>query len=335
MVMLPFSGLMLASPWLLLLALVVPVVLLLGRRFGSPTLLFAPGGFLQPRDGVGIPRSLRVRLLRLPPVLAAAGLLLLVLALSRPVRQVPVPVEREGIDIVLCLDVSSSMAVNDMDPHRTRLDVAKDAARLFVAGRPDDRIGLVCFARYPDLRCPPTLDHGALIRIISAVTLVENDGPEDATGIGTATARAAQVLGGGEADSRVVILLTDGEENVATADKIDEIAPLHAGQLCRLNNVRVYSIAAGLGSRDAAGDWIDLDTAQIRQVALGTGGRFYKVRDAGAVGSVYAEIDSLTRTGFQEQSFRTVDRFMPFLIAGLLLLILGRVLKTRYLAVLP
>ena len=112
---------------------------------------------------------------------------------------------------------------------------------------PDDRIGLVCFARYPDLKCPLTLDHRALGEILDEVTTVESDGPEDATGIGTAVARAAQVLQRGIGESRVVILLTDGEENVATTRTPDEIAPLYAAQLCVELGVKVYAIAAGSG----------------------------------------------------------------------------------------
>ncbi|MHC4732803.1 MAG: VWA domain-containing protein [Planctomycetota bacterium] len=193
----------LQDPWWLLLALLVPLALWLRWRRGGPTVLFAPGAFL-----ARLPGAWRVRLLPLPWLLLVAGLSLTVVALARPVRRVPVPHKSEGIDIMLCLDTSSSMTANDMDPQRTRLDVAKDAAARFIAGRPNDRIGLICFARFPDLRCPPTPDHGALRELLAAVTPVASDGPEDATGIGTAVARAAQVLSGGPAKSRVVILLT-------------------------------------------------------------------------------------------------------------------------------
>ena len=84
------------------------------------------------------------------------------LALARPMQRVQMPLETEGIDILLCLDISSSMTANDLDPQLTRLDLAKAAAVEFINGRPNDRIGLIRFARYPDLLCPPTLDHGAL-----------------------------------------------------------------------------------------------------------------------------------------------------------------------------
>jgi len=298
------------APWFLLFALLLPPLLRARRR---PAVLFAPGAFV--RD---LPRTWRVRLLPLPRLLGLLGLLLAIVALSRPARRVPVPQTTEGIDIVLCLDTSSSMAATDMDPRRTRLDIAKEAAARFVAGRPDDRIGLVCFARFPDVRCPPTLDHGALRQFLQAVAPVPGDGPEDATGIGAAVARAADVLRGG-----VVILLTDGEENVATAKKPEEIAPLHAGQLCEQLGVKVYAIAAGGGG---------IDTGQVRTLAERTGGRLFEAPDARAVAAVYSEIDELEKTVVEEPRTIVEEGFLPFLAAAVALLLAGRLLSF---AVLP
>lgn len=317
-----------ASPWLLLTALLVPIALLLGR--GGPAVVLPPARF-----AVGLPRTLRSRLAWLPRALAALGLLLAVAALARPVERVAVPAEKEGIDILLCLDVSSSMAADDLAPGQSRLDVAKEEASRFVADRPDDRIGLIRFARYPDLRCPPTPDHDALVRMLDDVTLVTGDGPEDATGIGTAIARAAQVLGGAGETSRVVVLLTDGEENVATADQPGEIAPVHAGQLCETLGVRVYTVVVGSGRRGPGGDWVALDTTQVRRLSEGTGGRFFAARDAAGVARVYAEIDALTRAPVAEPRFEIRERFLPFLAAAALLLLLGKALDARALAVLP
>ncbi|MHC4933336.1 MAG: VWA domain-containing protein [Planctomycetota bacterium] len=324
------TGLTLLHPWLLLLALAVPAALWLKLRRGVPAILFAPGGLLD-----AVPRSWRVRLLPLPRLLQVLGLLVAVLAIARPVLRVPLPHTTEGIDIMLCLDVSSSMTATDMDPQRTRLDVSREEAARFIAGRIDDRIGLVSFARYPDLRCPPTLDHRALGRILAEVVPVESESPEDATGIGTAVARAAQVLRGVETKSRVIILLTDGEENVALAEKPGEIAPLHAGQLCAQLGVRVYSVAAGLGSPDRSGEWVEIDTRQIQTLAERTGGRFFTARDADAVASVYAEIDELEKAAFSEPRFVVVERFVPFLAAALALLLAGRFLHATVLRVLP
>ncbi|TAH34436.1 MAG: VWA domain-containing protein [Planctomycetota bacterium] len=324
------AGLTLRDPWMLSCALLLPLALWLRRRRGAPAVRFAPAAFVQD-----LPRTWRVRMLPLPPALQVLGLLLVVLALARPVQRTPLPLRTEGIDILLCLDVSSSMAARDMDPLRARLDLAKAAAAQFIAGRPQDRVGLIAFARYPDLVCPPTLDHAALQELLARVERVESEGPEDATGIGTAVARAAQVLRASTAKSKVVILLTDGEENVATAQTPAEIAPLHAGQLCRELGVRVYAIAAGTGGPDASGGGPAIDTSQVQRLAEMTGGALHEARDAGAMAGVYAHIDALEKVEIQEPRYRLEDRFLPFLGAALALLFLGRVLQSTLLEALP
>lgn len=339
------TGYRLLHPALLALGLLVPLALLLRWRRGSPAIAFAPAAFLrtaQPFAASGVdgkhallPRSWRVRLRGLPTVLHVIGLFVALIALARPVERTRLPFESEGIDIVLCLDVSSSMAARDLDPERTRLDVAKAAARLFVQGRPNDRIGLVTFARYPDLRCPPTLDHAAFGRILTDLDMVGSDSQEDATGIGAALARAAQVLSNGRAASRVAVLLTDGEENVATVQTPDEIAPLHAGQLCRELGVRAYAIAAGVGERAADGTLQAIDTTALERAATISGGRFFAARDASAVAEVYGEIDRLERAALAEPRYRVEERFLPFLATALGLVVLARALRHLFFATLP
>src|SRR5690606_28483537 len=210
-----FAGFELRAPGWLALAALLPLAWWLRRRRGRPAIAFAPSVLLAgplplPEPGAPppeppLPRTWRQRLLFLPGLLHGVGLLLAIVALARPVQRTPLPETQEALDIVLCLDVSSSMEANDLAPDRTRLAVAKDAAARFIARRRGDRIGLVCFARYPDLRCPPTLDHRALGEILAEVDLVESDTQEDATGIGTALARAAQVLQGSAAPAKVVV----------------------------------------------------------------------------------------------------------------------------------
>jgi Ca-activated chloride channel family protein len=291
---------------------------------------FAPAALLG-----SLPRSWRSRLLALPDVCTALGLVLVAFALARPIERVRLPDRTQGIDILLCLDVSSSMVGRDLDAQRSRLELAREAARRFVAGRSGDRIGLVRFARYPDVLCPVTLDHRALNRLLADLEPVEADGPEDMTGIGTAVARAAQALRGSRARSRVVILLTDGEENVATADTPDEIGPLRAAHIARELGVRVYTIAAGTGRRNAAGETVSLDTAQVRALAETTGGAFFAARDAAAVDEVWSRIDTLEKTPFEEPRYAQVERFPPFLIVALALLAIARLLQGTVLRVLP
>ncbi len=326
------TGYTLADPaWLCLLAL-LPLGLWLRARRGTSAVPLGAAALL---GDDWLPRTLRQRLLWLPRTLQVAGLCLLVVALARPVERVEEPRDAEGIDLLLVLDLSSSMTANDLDPRRTRLKVAKEAAARFVRMRPDDRIGLITFARFPDVRCPLTLDHEALLEILSSVQLVTSDGPEDATGIGAAVAHAARVLEGSGARSRVAVLLTDGEENVALAGKQREIAPAHAAQLCEQLGVRVYSIAAGIGRRDPSGALIPLDTRALRALAQRTGGAFQAAVDAANLSAIYERIDTLERAPTPDPEYRTEDRHLAFLIAGLLLLVLGGVLRTTWLEVLP
>jgi len=325
------TGLSLEHPAWLLAALLIPIAVWFSLRRGHASVTFAPGEFLGPRA----PISWRVVLLPLPLVLQAVALLAIVFALARPVRRVALPLDEEGIDIVLCLDTSSSMLSNDLDARRSRLDVAKAAAGRFIEQRKHDAIGLISFARYPDVRCPPTLDHVAIGAILAGVATVDPDGAEDATGIGTAVARAAEVLGDDAATSRIVVLLTDGEENVATADRPGEISPIHAGQLCAQMGIRVYTIAAGVGRPGVDGQLVPLDTAQVEDLSRRTGGRFFEVRDAAALSDVYAEIDSLETRAQAEQRYRIEDAYVPLLSLALGLLLVGRVLGLTVLRVLP
>ena len=325
------TGLTLQSPaWLIALVL-IPIAAWFGARRGRASATFAPGVFLDPRP----PISWRVVLLPAPLVLHTFGLVLLVVALARPARRVALPMENNGIDIVLCLDTSSSMLATDLAAGRTRLDVAKEAAQEFVERREHDRIALVRFARYPDIRCPPTLDHDALGAILNAVETVVPDGPEDATGIGTAVARAAEVLGESSATSRVVVLLTDGEENVATSDRPTEISPVHAAQLCERLGVRVYTIAVGVGRTGVDGRVVALDTTQVETLSRRTGGQFFAAPDAATLDSVYGEIDRLETRSRPGERFRVEEAYGVFLALALGLCVSGRVLGLTVLRVLP
>jgi Ca-activated chloride channel family protein len=333
-------GLTFVDPALLALALLLPVALWWTRRTPVPTLLFAPAPLLEIPLGASpgtqrLPGSWRTALLPLPRALQALGLLCAVIALARPVQSETHASTAEGIDLLLCLDVSSSMTAQDMDRSRTRLEVAREAAAAFVRARSSDRIGLVTFARYPDLRCPLTRDHEALLTLLAAVTTVAADGPEDATGIGAAVARAAQLLEGSRARSRAVVLLTDGEENVAVTGAQGEIAPAHAAQLCERLGVKVYAVAAGTGRPDPAGAWRKPDTRAVEDLAKRTGGAFHEARDARAMEAAYARIDTLEKAPAETPRVVLVERFLPFLVAALALFLGGRLLSATVLSVLP
>jgi Ca-activated chloride channel family protein len=320
-----------AAPWLLmqpellLLALALPLLFLLRRR--PPALPVAGVALALP-----LPATWRVRLRALPRIVEAAGLLCGVVALARPVVRRALPVTRRGSDVLLCLDVSSSMGTKDLDPARSRLAVARAAAERFVSARPDDHIGLVRFARFPDLVCPPTLDHEALREFLGEVEPVAADGPEDATGIGAAVARAAQVLRSSTANAKVVIVLTDGEENVFNAGAPDEIAPLHAAQLCSAVGARAYAIHVAAGDESGAASG---GARSLKQMAERTGGAFFSARDASSLAAVYARIDELEREEPAPPRYRFEERFIPLLITALLLVVGGRLAATSRLGVVP
>ncbi|MFO1050719.1 MAG: VWA domain-containing protein [Planctomycetota bacterium] len=316
--------------WLSLIAAIPWIAIRRARRGGSAipvaSLTFVP----EPKRS-----TLRLRLRSLPDVLALLGGALMVLALSRPVERVPLPLVVEGVDVMLCLDVSSSMAAQDMDPARSRLSVAKTAAARFLAARPHDRIGLITFARFPDLRCPTTLDHRALAEILDGVEQIEHGGDEDVTGIGTAVARAVATLRGSKARSKIVVLVTDGEENVATTQTPDEIDPGEAARLARGFGVRVYTIAAGIGSQQQDGRFLPIDTRQVEKLATDTRGAFFAARDAAAIDQVYAHVDALEKESFEEPRFVFEERFVPILLLGVALWLGGLLLRATWLEVLP
>jgi Ca-activated chloride channel family protein len=325
------SGFLFDAPaWLLLLA-VVPLAWWMGQRHGRAAVRLGAARLL---DASGTSRSWRVRFAFVPRVLEVAAVLLWIVALARPVERIELERQTEGIDVMLCVDVSSSMTATDLDPQRTRLEVARAAATSFTAGRSDDRVGLVRFARYPDLVCPPTLDHGALVDLLGSVELVDGEGPEDQTGIGTAVARCAKALRLAPA-GKVIVLLTDGEENVAIRGRAEEIGPAAAARLCGDLGIRVYAIAAGLGKRERNGAFTPIDTSPIEALAEATGGRFFAARDAQAVAAVYEEIDRLERAAIAAPRYEDRDRFLPFALLGLVLLLLGRALGGTVLEVTP
>ena len=309
------------------LALVLPVLVVLRWRRHTGTMLAAAPFAAEPAP---LPRSWRARFAWLPFALELTALLLGTVALARPVRTVPLPPQREGRDVLLCVDRSSSMAATDLAPDRTRLAVAIDAARTFVDARASDRTGFVEFARFADLRCPPTLDHAAVRELLATITMVDKDGPEDATGIGGAIAAAAEVLQRSTAKSKVIVLVTDGEENVATAASPDEIPPLHAAQLCREIGIRVHTIVVGLGNRKPDGRVVPLDPTAVQQLAATTRGRFFAARDAGGLRSVMAEIDALEATAFAEPRVLWREGFGVAMAAAIAALVLAQVLgRTR------
>ena len=313
-----WGDLFLADPAFLVLLPVVALGLLYGRaRKARARARFS----VLPE--VDLPRSWAQRFAWLPPLLQLAALSLVVVALARPLRgDVETNSISEGVDLALLIDRSSSMGHTDLERGRTRLEVVKDVVADFATRRMTDRegasdyVGLFSFARYPEELCPFTLDVDAVTGFLEGVELAR-DRAEDGTAIGIALAKAVAVLKESEAKSRVVVLLTDGENN------IDLITPAQAAELAAEEGIRVYTVFAGSFVMDAFGRMREVvpeyDTKELQDIADLTEGKFFRARDRAALEEAYAEIEALERTERQEKRFvEHYDLYPRFLLFALL-----------------
>lgn len=259
--------------------------------------------------------------------LQIAAVILLITAMARPQHE-QVYTERhvEGIDIMLVIDISSSMLAEDMQPNR--LLAVKEVASNFASRRESDRIGLVVFARESFTVVPPTLDKNLLQDQLEQVDLGM---VRDGTAIGMGLATAANRLKDSEAESRVIILLTDGENNAG------EIDPLTAGELAATFGLKVYTIGASTDAPTApypVNDPIrgtryheirvEIDEEMMRSIAQNTDGRFFSATDNESLEQVYSEIDEMEQSEFEEEVYQEyVDLYQGFLGWGMLLLVLS------------
>jgi Ca-activated chloride channel family protein len=307
-----WGDLALGDPWFLLLIPAALIALWYGRRRRARAVGVAP---VLPAGAFR--RSWRQRLGWLPAVLQATALVAAVVALARPLRgSVQRQIVSEGVDIALVIDRSGSMRFDDLERGRTRLDVVKDVVADFARRRMSDtedaadNVALVTFARYPELLCPFTLDVDALMGFLDGVEIVRHQA-EDGTGIGVALAKAVALLAESDARSKVVVLLTDGENNVT------DIMPRQAGELAAEKRVKVYTIyaARNLFAYDPLGGYVptsrELDTTELREIAELTGGEFFRARDREGLEGIYAKIEELERTPRREQSYEENFELYP------------------------
>lgn len=262
------------------------------------------------------------------------GLALLVLALARPqssYRQSERTVS--GVDIMMVMDVSASMNIEDLD-ERPRLDIAKETMERFIQGRDNDRIGFVVFSGEPLTLAPPTLDYGLVLK---ALREAETGILKDGTGIGDGLALAVNRLRNSNAKSRVIVLLTDGDNNVGQVD------PATAGELAAGYGIRVYTIAIGkegkvklpirhrgvFGNVVTTYQWFEnaLNPELLQQIAKATNGRFYRVTEVTALDSVFNEINQLEKSEIKSvERTKYEETFPKPLRLGLLILLLEKIL---------
>ncbi|MFQ5718087.1 MAG: VWA domain-containing protein [Acidobacteriota bacterium] len=323
------SQIRLAMPWALLGLPLVGVVLWWGLRRARPTHLLFSDLRLLDASGPG----LRSRLHRVPLALRCAALAILVVALARPqMESRSQDILSEGVDIIIAVDNSGSMAAIDLGrkpggfDEVSRLDFAQQVVADFIAGRQADRLGLVVFAGRAFTRCPLTLDYGLLLQILDSVEITRR---YDGTAIGMGLATAVNRLKDSPAKSRVVILLTDGRNNAG------EIDPITAGRLARSMGVRVHTIGVGTeGSAPVPVDDpvfgrryvfqpVDLDEKTLRRLAEETDGRYFRATDAATLREIFDRIDKMEKTEvLVKERVRRDDLAGPLLgWAGLLLLV--------------
>jgi Ca-activated chloride channel family protein len=258
------------------------------------------------------------------------SLTMLIFALARPQSSNSWQnVTTEGIDIVIALDISSSMLAMDFQPNR--LEAAKDVATQFISGRPNDKIGLVVFSGESFTQCPLTTDHATVINLFKNI---ESGMIEDGTAIGNGLATAVSRLKESTAISKVVILLTDGENNRG------EIAPVTAAELAKTFGIRVYTVGVGtIGTapypmqtpfgiqvRDVE---VKIDEAILTKIANATDGKYFRATNNKKLAEIYQEIDKLEKSKIDVKEFsKKEEQYLKYALAGALFLLIAMFLKT-------
>ncbi len=275
-----------------------------------------------------------------PFIFRLLALAALIIALARPQRRnESQTTEGDGIDIVLCMDVSGSMGSRDIAP--SRMEVAKEVAEEFVRSRPVDRIGLVVFSGESFTQCPITNDRNTLITQIQKLesrTLLK-----DGTVIGEGLATAVDRLSKTESKSKVIILITDGKEDAPDTRLID---PLTALEIAKSKGVKIYTIGIGAmpsiiierrGVPKNKNPEIDfIDEALLSRMAVETGGQFFRAKDKQALQDTYKQIDQLEKTKVETRTTaRYNEQFLPLILAALGFLFLETLLRVTILRRFP
>jgi len=317
--------------YFLLLLLLVPYLIwyMLYRKKSEPTMRMSDTYAYRYA-----PKSLRTRLMGLPMFLRVATLVLVVIILARPqTRNNWGSRTVEGIDIMLTMDVSTSMLAEDLKPNR--IEAAKSVATEFISGRPDDNIGLTIFAGESFTQCPMTTDHASLINLLQNVRadIAARGLIEDGTAIGMGLANSIGRLKGSKAKSKVVILLTDGTNNRG------DISPLTAANIAKSLGIRVYTIAVGSktvapypmpvgGTIQYVNMRADVDVDVLREIANTADGHFYRATNTAELKNIYKDIDKLEKTKMNVKKFtKRYDSYQPFALAAMITMMLEILLR--------
>ena len=288
------------------------------------------------------PRSYKVYLLHVPFLLRIAAFTMLVLVIARPqTTDNWQNTEIEGIDIMMAVDVSTSMLAQDLKPNR--IEAAKTVAAEFINGRPNDNIGLTIFAGESFTQCPLTIDHAVLLNLFRDIdcSIAQRGMIDDGTAIGMGIANAVSRLKESKAKSKVVILLTDGSNNRG------DISPLTAAEIAKSFGVRVYTV--GVGTNGTApypvqtpmgpqylNQPVEIDEATLTQIASTSGGNYFRAKNEEELRQIYAEIDKLEKTKLNVKEFSSrEEEYQLFAWIALACVLLEVLLKNTLLKRIP
>jgi Ca-activated chloride channel family protein len=322
-----FSDVTFAYPWMFYFLAVIPLMIFWYWKMGMRKETSITYSSLKIFEGM--PVNWKERLRHVPIVLRCLAIAFFIIALARPQSfSSGQNVTTEGIDVVMALDISGSMVSEDLKPNR--VEAVKNVVEKFIENRPNDRIGLVVFSREAFTQCPITIDHSVLINLLKKI------GPgmvPDGTAIGNGIADAVGRLKDSKAKSKVIILLTDGENNAG------EIDPLTAADIAKAYGIRVYTIGAGTEGEAPYPVQTpfgvryqmlpsEVDEPLLKNIAEITGGMFFRATDNTALNNIYLKIDKLEKTKIEVTSYRNAaELFSDWLNLGFILILLELILS--------
>lgn len=327
-----------ANPIWLSFLIFIPLIIWYHFKYGKNKTTRLKYSSLEILKNINTSKPTKTKHLKL--VLRTISIFLLILALARPqAGQKSEEVTTKAIDIILCLDTSTSMLAEDFKPFN-RLDAAKKAAKEFVKGRKYDRIGVVVFSALSFTQCPLTLDYNAVTDFIEKVEIGMTQ--TDGTAIGTAIATCINRLKDSPAKSKVIILLTDGRNNTG------EIDPFTAAEIAKAMNIKIYTIGAGIpgGAIYPIDDPIfgrryvrlpeDLDEDSLVKIASLTQGQYFRATSAQGLKNIYKQIDQMEKTEIKISEYVDYKELFPyFVLPGILVFLSEIVLMNTYFRKLP
>lgn len=325
--------------YLFLLLLIIPYLLwyVMYRKKSEPTMRMSDTFAYRYAS-----RSWKVMLMPVQMVLRVIAFTLIVIAMARPQTQNSWKNKWvEGIDIMLAMDVSTSMLAEDLKPNR--IEAAKQVASEFIAGRPNDNIGLTIFAGEAFTQCPMTVDHASLLNLLQNVRtdIAARGLIQDGTAIGMGLANAVSRLKDSKAKSKVVILLTDGSNNMG------DLSPMTSAEIAKSLGIRVYTVAVGTdksapypmqvgGVVQYVNMPVEVDTKALEEIAVATDGTSYRATNNSELKNIYKEIDKLEKSKINSKKFsKKYDMFQPFVLAAFIVLLIEVLLRITIFRKLP